>query len=160
MIYTLGVTEDEQTNQYTCMYKEWKKKITAIYWGCHTFMKTGNIRLNMYWFQLLSVLHSRTRIVGDGNCFFELFCIHLLAHRNIIMKFAYWLQPTWLTTQQILYLSCFLNVGETMDSYIEQSKTQSLGTWATEIEIIAAASLLQTTIYVYGPCGKMNKWHT
>ena len=92
--------------------------------------------------------------------FFVLFCIHLLAHRNIIMKFAYWLQPTWLTTQQILYLSCFLNVGETMDSYIEQSKTQSLGTWATEIEIIAAASLLQTTIYVYGPCGKMNKWHT
>ena len=54
-------------------------------------------------------------------------------------------------------LSCFLN-GETMDSYIEQSHMQSLGAWATEIEIIAAASLLQTTIYVYGPCRKMNKW--
>ena len=45
-----------------------------------------------------------------------------------------------------------------MDSYIEQSKMQSLGTWVTEIEIIAATSLLQTTIYAYGPCGKMNKW--
>ena len=70
------------------------------------------------------------------------------------MKFAYWIQPTWLTNPQ---LSCFLN-GETMDSYIEQSHMQSLGAWATEIEIIAAASLLQTTIYVYGPCRKMNKW--
>ena len=57
-------------------------------------------------------------------------------------------------------LPWFLNVGETMDSYIEQSKMPSLGMhiWATEIEIIAAALLLQTTIYVYGPCGKMNKW--
>ena len=45
-------------------------------------------------------------------------------------------------------LSCFLN-GETMDSYIEQSHMQSLGgAWATESEIIAAASLLQTTIHV------------
>ena len=35
---------------------------------------------------------------------------------------------------------------------------QLLGTWATEIEIIALALLFQTTIYVYGPCGKSNKW--
>ena len=33
-----------------------------------------------------------------------------------------------------------------------------LGTWATEIEIIATACLLQTSIYVYGQCGKGNKW--
>ena len=45
-----------------------------------------------------------------------------------------------------------------MENYIEQSKMQLLGTWATEIEIIASALLLQTTIYVYGPCGKSNKW--
>ena len=36
------------------------------------------------------------------------------------MKFAYWIQPTWLTTSADRQLSCFLN-GETMDSYIEQS---------------------------------------
>ena len=45
-----------------------------------------------------------------------------------------------------------------MDTYIEQSKMQLLGTWATEIEIIVSVLLLQTTIYVYGPCGKINKW--
>ena len=32
-----------------------------------------------------------------------------------------------------------------------------LGTWTTEIEIITAVLLLQTIIYVYGPCGKINK---
>ena len=75
------------------------------------------------------------------------------------MKFAYWLQSTWLTT--LLILNCpalILNDGETMASYIEQSKMQLLGTWATEIKIIAAALLLQITIYVYGPSGKINKW--
>ena len=75
-------------------------------------------------------------------------------HRNIIMKFAYWIQPTWLTTQQILNYPAFLMVKQ----WIEQSHMQSLGAWATEIEIIAAASLLQTTIYGYGPCRKMSKW--
>ena len=54
-------------------------------------------------------------------------------------------------------LSCLINDGETMDTYIEQSEMQLLGTWTTEIEIIASV-LLQTTIYVYGLCGKINKW--
>ena len=55
-------------------------------------------------------------------------------------------------------LSSLIKDGERMENYIEQSKTQLLGTWATEIEIIASTLLLQTTIYVYGPCGKSNKW--
>ena len=42
-------------------------------------------------------------------------------------------------------LSCLINDGETMDTYIEQSKVQLLCTWATEIEIIASVLLLQTT---------------
>ena len=32
---------------------------------------------------------------------------------------------------------------------MKQSRMQSLGVWATEVEIIAAASLLNATIYVY-----------
>ena len=31
-------------------------------------------------------------------------------------------------------------------------------TWATESKIIASVLLLQTTIYIYGPCAKINKW--
>ena len=55
-------------------------------------------------------------------------------------------------------LSSLFKDGERMENYIEKSKMQLLGTWATEIEIIASTLLLQTTIYVYGPCGKSNKW--
>ena len=38
-------------------------------------------------------------------------------------------------------LSCLFNDVETMDAYIEQSKMQLLGTWATEIEIIVSVVL-------------------
>ena len=54
-------------------------------------------------------------------------------------------------------LSCLIDDDETMNTYIEQLKMQLLGTWATEIEIISSVLLLQTTIYVYGPCGKIKK---
>ena len=33
-----------------------------------------------------------------------------------------------------------------------------MGVWATEVEIIAAASLLNATIYVYAQCGDSCKW--
>ena len=38
-----------------------------------------------------------------------------------------------------------------MESYMKRSRMQTLGTWATELEVIAAASLLNTTIYIYMP---------
>ena len=45
-----------------------------------------------------------------------------------------------------------------MELYTKQSRMQSLGVWATEVEIIAAASLLNATIYVYARCGDSCKW--
>ena len=41
---------------------------------------------------------------------------------------------------------------------MKRSRMQSLGVWATEVEIIAAASLLNATIYVYAQCGDSYKW--
>ena len=35
---------------------------------------------------------------------------------------------------------------------------QTLGVWATELEIIAAACMLNTTIYVYARSGETLKW--
>ena len=55
-------------------------------------------------------------------------------------------------------LSCLLPPNEPMECYVKRSRMQVLGTWATEIEIIATACLLQMSIYVYGQCGKGNKW--
>lgn len=55
-------------------------------------------------------------------------------------------------------LACFLAENESIEQYIKRTEMQSLGTWATEFEIIAAASLLRTTIYVFGPSGATYKW--
>ena len=41
---------------------------------------------------------------------------------------------------------------------MKRSRMQTLGTWATELEVIAAASLLNTTIYIYVKCGETFKW--
>ena len=35
---------------------------------------------------------------------------------------------------------------------------QTLDIWATELEIITAVSLLNTTIYIYAKCGETFKW--
>ena len=41
---------------------------------------------------------------------------------------------------------------------MKRTNMQSLGTWATEFEIIAAASLLRTAIYVFALSGATYKW--
>ena len=41
---------------------------------------------------------------------------------------------------------------------MKRSRIQSLGVWATEVDIIAAASLLNATIHVYARCGDSYKW--
>ena len=44
------------------------------------------------------------------------------------------------------------------ESYMKRSRMQALGTWATELEVIAAASLLNATIYIYAKYGETSKW--
>ena len=40
---------------------------------------------------------------------------------------------------------------------MRRSRIQSLGVWANEVDIIAAASLLNATIHVYARCGDSYK---
>ena len=56
-------------------------------------------------------------------------------------------------------LACFLDPNETMDKYLKRMRMQSMKVWATEMEIIAAASMLSTTIYYFSPSsGATFKW--
>ena len=41
---------------------------------------------------------------------------------------------------------------------MKRSRMQTLGTWATELDVIAASSLLNTTTYTYAKCGETFKW--
>jgi hypothetical protein len=81
------------------------------------------------------------RVLGDGNCFFR--CISYLltgteqfhaVFRNLVCQH---IQSTHTLTNQ------------TPTEYLNNTKMFTLGTWATETEIFATASLLQTDIYVY-----------
>ncbi|KAK3098746.1 hypothetical protein FSP39_022657 [Pinctada imbricata] len=44
------------------------------------------------------------------------------------------------------------------DKYLQNSGMQILGTWATDIEIMFAASFLQTSLFVYSKYGKKYDW--
>ena len=78
-------------------------------------------------------LKTRIVTVPDGNCFF----FNLLYTLTGSQKYHHEVRFTGYDLHMVnnSQLSCFLNVGEIMDSYIEQSQVQSLGTWATEIKI-------------------------
>ena len=45
-----------------------------------------------------------------------------------------------------------------LDSYLEQSRMTSFGSWGSDIKIFAACSLLSTDIYVYTKVGQRFKW--
>ena len=49
-------------------------------------------------------------------------------------------------------LACILDPNETMhvEHYLKRTRMQSMNVWATETEIIAAVSMLSTTIYASG----------
>ena len=101
---------------------------------------------------------STARIVADGNCFFRSLSFVLTGSQDYHQEVRLLVTTYMIDNTGNLQLSSLIKDGERMENYIEQSKMQLLGTWATEIEIIASALLLQTTFYVYGPCGKSNKW--
>ena len=45
-----------------------------------------------------------------------------------------------------------------MEDYMQRTRMQSLNVWATEVEIIAAATMLHTAICVFAPSGGFYKW--
>jgi hypothetical protein len=46
-----------------------------------------------------------------------------------------------------------------IEKYLSASKMEELGTWGTELEILAFSSLYDTTVYVYCNCGGQGwKW--
>ncbi|KAJ8041126.1 hypothetical protein HOLleu_11855 [Holothuria leucospilota] len=91
------------------------------------------------------------RIQGDGNCFFRSLSYLILESeakhhifRDLTVKA---IQKNHLPSKAL-----------TVQQYIQTSKMSHNNTWATEVEILAAASLLQTDIYVFALSGHHWKW--
>ncbi|XP_052710760.1 uncharacterized protein LOC128185124 [Crassostrea angulata] len=103
--------------------------------------------------QMLTVPVKTRSIVGDGNCFFRAlsFAIfgdecHHFKIRSIIVNHLLKNEQTFLS---------FLRSGyQSVCNYVMKKGMLKNGVWATEVEIIAAAHLLQTDIFVFDNSGK------
>jgi hypothetical protein len=93
------------------------------------------------------------KIKGDGNCFFravsEALCGTEEYHEPIRNAVVQQLQSKQHMYRTILRV-CYRSVSE----YITESNMNCLGSWATEVEIQAAADMLGVSIYTY----YTNRW--
>ena len=91
------------------------------------------------------------RIKGDGNSFFISIAQTLTGSQEDHDKIR--LMITSFMMHNASKLSCLLDPHESMEDYMQQTRMQSLNVWATEVEIIAAATMLHTAICVLAPSG-------
>lgn len=90
------------------------------------------------------------RVQPDGNCFFR--CISfLLTHSE-----TYHIEMRNLIVMSIKQNHIFDNIPVTQ--YLINSQMHKLGIWATQVEICAAASMLDTDIYTYTLNTATNKY--
>lgn len=86
---------------------------------------------------------------GDGNCLFRAFSFIVFGvqtfHKCVREKLVSFMEDN---------KDLFTKVENTpMEQYLSISKMKELGTWGTEMEILAFSSLCNTTVYVFCNCG-------
>ena len=84
-------------------------------------------------------------IVGDGNCLFRALSYAIAGrqvyHKQIRKKIVQHMRAIE------LYIRPHINMN--VDIYLSQTKIENEGVWGTDVELLTAASLLDTDIYVY-----------
>lgn len=95
-------------------------------------------------------------IKGDGNCFFRAMSLELCGTETYHMR---------VRKAVVAFLSARANrsmfssySGERVQEYLATSGMAKYGTWATDVEIVAMATMLQTTIFVYTEVNETKKW--
>ncbi|KAL5505540.1 hypothetical protein EMCRGX_G006988, partial [Ephydatia muelleri] len=77
---------------------------------------------------------STARIVADGNCFFRSLSFVLTGSQDYHQEVRLLVTTYMIDNTGNPQLSSLIKDGERMENYIEQSKMQLLGTWATELK--------------------------
>ena len=116
-----------------------------------------------HWTQpsIIAVSHhplATARIAADGNCFFRSVSLAVTGSQEFHDELRLLITTYMLHKSTNPMLSSLGSPDDSMESYMKRSRMQTLGTWATELEVIAAASLLNTSIYIYAKCGEAFKW--
>ena len=87
-------------------------------------------------------------IIGDGNCFFRAISYVITGSQRYHGKIR-----TFVVQHMAANQEKFTNIlrvsGQSVEDYIQVSQMAELGKYATEVEIIVTAHLLQTDIYTY-----------
>ena len=97
------------------------------------------------------------KIAGDGNCLFRALSAEITNsqdHHTLINNAL----VTFMTSEDTSHI--FSNYcGQDIKVYVANSQMSRLGIWATDVEISAAATFLQTDVFVHTQVNPtMSKW--
>ena len=98
------------------------------------------------------------RIDPDGNCYFRTIAQVVTGSQIDHLKIRNLVTGYMLHQKSHATLLQFMEHNATLSEYLVESKMCDLNTWATDVEIMATASLLCTPIYVFTKHGYHNKW--
>ena len=93
-------------------------------------------------------------ILGDGNCLFRALS-YIVTGRQIyhnILRSKVIEQMTTIEVNLLPHMNC------SSENYLQKSQLRNPGTWGTDIEIFAAASLLSTDLFVYTNVDNVYRW--
>ena len=159
---SLEVVMDDEIDSiiYLPVSTDWQQEKCRLL-GLSAYIHGNNISLKIQSRRIgisLSPL-ATFRIKGDGNCFFRSLAQVLTGSQDDHEEVRLLVTSYMAHNSTIPELACFLDPNETMaNKYLKQTRMQFLKVRATEIEIIAAASMLSTTIYCSSPSGATFKW--
>ena len=110
-----------------------------------TFIRVNHPHLTQP--SMIAVSHcplATARIAADGNCFFLSVSLAVTGSQEFHEELRLLITTYMIHKSTDPMLSSLGSPDGSMESYMKRSRMQTLGTWATELEVIAAASLLNT----------------
>ena len=94
------------------------------------------------------------RIVGDGNCLFHALSYVITGRQNYHSLVREKILKHMRCNEQAL----LAHINGSVNEYLARTGMGNQQVWGTDVEIIAASSLLETDIYVYTKVGFLYKW--
>ena len=137
-----------KTIPFKCIDNNWQAEKAALFG-----LEVKNYHNQNKPYQEVSVHAEPTKTIamrGDGNCLFRAFSYILFGVQSYHVLVRDYIVGFMKNRKDL-----FERVEATpIGSYIAESHMSEVGTWGTELEILAFATMLNTTIYVYCPQGK------
>ena len=122
-------------------------------YGCDYKIRNMAVRKNK---DTLGVPIKINEMAKDGNCFFRTISYELCgtAEHHLLLRQAI---VKYMSEDKAKMFSEYIN--RNVQTYLDETLMHNDGIWAIDVEIVATATLLQTTIYVYSDINNNLKWY-